>query len=121
MNPAPEEYEAFAATWDGDLGRIKDAIEQEGFDVNHQYHYRGGSFSPPATFHLDAWMIHTGDLHGSTMLHIACFRGHLPTVEFLLSQGAQSTLWNAFGRTPQDMSGTRLATCSNRVRQSIDR
>jgi len=113
------EHDVFDAAWRGDLERIKRAIEEEGFDINWQYHYKNGVFSPPRTVKMDVWMIHTGDLNGSTLLHIACFRGHLSLVKYLLCRGANTDLRNAFGRKPEHMMTTQLSTCSPKDRLDI--
>ena len=118
-NSYNHEQDLWEAAWQGHLEPIYNAIDNCSFDVNWQYHYRDGRYCPPNTMVLDEWMIHTGDLNGSTLLHIACFRGHVSLVGYLLSRGADSTIRNAFGRAPVDMTTTELNTCSPDSRSEI--
>jgi ankyrin repeat protein len=40
------------------------------------------------------------DGDGSTVLHMACYKGHLPTVQLVLSAGANVSARDRYGGTP---------------------
>lgn len=114
------EHNLWDAAWSGNPEPIREAIRNERFHISAQYYYRNGRHSRPTSFSgFDRWMIHTGDLEGSTLLHIACFRGHVSLVEYLLSEGIDLRTRNNLGRTAMEMMDIELNACTPDQKQQI--
>ena len=59
---------------------------------------------------------------GESILHLACRRGHLPTIAFLLAAGANVAISDDFGRTPlHDCCWTSEKPCFEVIRLLLDR
>ena len=57
------------------------------------------------------------DMYGGTMLHMACKNDNLPLIKALLSVGADPTLTDRNGKTPQEVC--KADTCANFIKQFI--
>ena len=75
MTEKPKDFEPdiFIAAKEGKLSSIQNLIEKEGIDINKQVEKNYNDL-----------IIYKGD----TALHVACEKGHLPVVQYLIEKGA---------------------------------